>query len=60
VRTARFQPAFAGLILAQTAGHTLWSLLEGGYTPGVATAPMLLLGAGYLGSHLKQENRLPA
>lgn len=24
-------------------GHPLWSLLQGGYTPGLATAPLLLL-----------------
>jgi hypothetical protein len=24
-------------------GHPLWSLRQGGYTPGVATAPLLLL-----------------
>ena len=41
-------------------GHTLWSLLRGGYTPGVATAPVLLLVAGYLGYQLKQEDTLPA
>jgi Protein of unknown function with HXXEE motif len=42
-----------------SAGHILWSLLRGGYTPGVATAPVLLLAAGYLGCQLKQE-QLPA
>ncbi|MEX2110615.1 MAG: HXXEE domain-containing protein [Gemmatimonadaceae bacterium] len=29
-------------------GHPLWSLREGGYTPGVATAPVLLVLALYL------------
>lgn len=29
-------------------GHPLWSLRQGGYTPGVATAPLLLLLAVYL------------
>ena len=28
--------------------HPLWSLREGGYTPGLATAPVLLLLAIYL------------
>jgi hypothetical protein len=37
-------------------GHTFWSLLRGGYTPGVATAPVLLLLAGYLGYRLGQED----
>jgi hypothetical protein len=41
-------------------GHTLWSLLRGGYTPGVATAPVLLLVAGYLGYQLTQDDTLPA
>ena len=39
-------------------GHTLWSLLRGGYTPGVATAPVLLLLAGYLGYRLGRRTRL--
>jgi hypothetical protein len=29
-------------------GHPLWSLSQGGYTPGVATAPLLLALALYL------------
>lgn len=29
-------------------GHPLWSLLEGTYTPGVVTAPILLILALYL------------
>jgi hypothetical protein len=29
-------------------GHPLWSVLQGGYTPGVATAPILLVLAVYL------------
>jgi hypothetical protein len=29
-------------------GHPLWSLRQGGYTPGVATAPLLLILAGTL------------
>ena len=29
-------------------GHPLWSLMQGGYTPGVATAPLLLSLAAYL------------
>lgn len=45
---------------SEDGGHTLWSLLRGGYTPGVATAPVLLLVAGYLGYQLKQEDTLPA
>ena len=33
-------------------GHPLWSIWQGGYTPGVVTAPMLLLAAGFLGVQL--------
>lgn len=33
-------------------GHPLWSLRQGGYTPGVITAPILLVVALYLGSQL--------
>jgi len=33
-------------------GHCLWSLRQGGYTPGVATAPVLLVLALYLGRQL--------
>ena len=34
-------------------GHLLWSLREGTYTPGVATAPVLLVLALYLGRQLR-------
>jgi hypothetical protein len=34
-------------------GHPLWSLRMGGYTPGVATAPVLLVIAVYLGRQLQ-------
>lgn len=33
--------------------HPLWSLRIGGYTPGVATAPLLLVTALYLGRQLR-------
>jgi hypothetical protein len=33
--------------------HPLWTLREGGYTPGVATAPILLALALYLGYQLR-------
>src|SRR5688572_28644189 len=33
-------------------GHPLWSLRQGGYTPGVITAPILLVVALYLGAQL--------
>jgi hypothetical protein len=34
-------------------GHPLWSLRIGGYTPGAATAPVLLVVALYLGRQLR-------
>jgi hypothetical protein len=37
-------------------GHPLWSLGQGGYTPGVATAPLLLILAIYTAT---QVPRLP-
>ncbi len=38
-------------------GHPFWSLRMGGYTPGVATAPMLLVIALYLGRQLRTSAR---
>jgi hypothetical protein len=38
-------------------GHPLWSLWMGGYTPGVATAPVLLVIAVYLGRQLQAVAR---
>lgn len=35
-------------------GHPLWSLRQGGYTPGVITAPILLVVALYLGTQLRK------
>ena len=37
-------------------GHPLWSLREGGYTPGLATAPVLLVLAVYLAYQLRRAN----
>src|SRR5262245_25627640 len=36
--------------------HPLWSLREGGYTPGVATAPALLFLAIYLAIQLRRRS----
>ncbi|MEX2180340.1 MAG: HXXEE domain-containing protein [Gemmatimonadaceae bacterium] len=36
-------------------GHPLWSMRQGGYTPGVATAPLLLVLALYLAVQLMQR-----
>ena len=38
-------------------GHPAWSLRQGGYTPGVLTAPVLLVLALYLGSELRRTQR---
>jgi hypothetical protein len=38
-------------------GHSLWTLRQGGYTPGVATAPVLLVLAIYLARELRQVVR---
>ena len=39
--------------------HPLWSLREGGYTPGFATAPILLLLAVYLAHQLRRAAHEP-
>lgn len=36
-------------------GHPLWTLVQRGYTPGVATAPVLLVLALYLAMQLRQS-----
>jgi hypothetical protein len=41
-------------------GHPLWTLREGGYTPGVGTAPALLALAVYLGDQLRNVPRHPS
>jgi hypothetical protein len=38
-------------------GHSLWAVRQGGYTPGVGTAPVLLVLAIYLARHLRQVDR---
>ena len=37
-------------------GHPLWSLRQGGYTPGVITAPILLVLALYLSAQLRKAS----
>lgn len=39
------------------AGHLFWSLLQGGYTPGVLTAPVLLALALYLAYRMRNRAR---
>jgi len=38
-------------------GHPAWSVRQGGYTPGVITAPMLLVLAVYLAFQLRHHPR---
>lgn len=35
-------------------GHSLWTLRQGSYTPGVATAPVLFVSAVYLARQLRR------
>ncbi len=45
---------WAGIELINGIGHPLWSFAQRGYTPGVATAPVLLVLALYLASQLRK------
>ncbi len=38
-------------------GHPAWSIRQGGYTPGLVTAPVLLVLALYLASQLRRPAR---
>ncbi len=38
-----FMSLWIGIELVNGIGHPLWSLVQRGYTPGVATAPLLLV-----------------
>lgn len=40
-------------------GHPVWSIRQGGYTPGVATAPLLLILALYLAHQLRRLHQSP-
>ncbi len=46
--------------LVNGVGHPLWSLSERGYTPGVATAPVLLILAVYLARQLRAPAQSPS
>lgn len=57
-------PSAAGLIwlwiVVETingVGHPVWALLQGGYAPGVLTAPLLLVISLYLGFQLRRRGR---
>jgi hypothetical protein len=45
--------AWVGIELVNGIGHPLWSLRQGGYTPGVATAPLLLVLALWLAREVR-------
>ena len=47
---------WAVLEIVNGIGHLLWSIREGGYTPGLATAPVLLVLAVYLAYQLRRAN----
>ena len=47
---------WAVLEIVDGMGHPLWSLREDGYTPGLATAPVLLALAVYLAYQLRRAN----
>jgi hypothetical protein len=56
-RTARAVALGWALVeLVNGLGHPLWSLRQAGYTPGVATAPILLILAGTLLAQMRAPN----
>ena len=44
---------WVGVEVINGIGHPLWTLRQGRYTPGVATAPLLLVLAVYLALQLR-------
>jgi hypothetical protein len=51
---------WVGIELVNGVGHPLWSLRELRYTPGVATAPVLLLLALYVARQLRAGRASPS
>ena len=49
-----------GIELVNGVGHPLWSVRESGYTPGVATAPVLLALALYLARLMRESSKSAA
>lgn len=49
-----FMSGWTAVELANGIVHPSWSVLQGGYTPGVATAPLLFVIAVYLARQLRQ------
>jgi hypothetical protein len=50
---AAFVWAWVAIELVNGVGHPLWSFVQGGYTPGAATAPILLVLALILSRRLR-------
>jgi hypothetical protein len=48
---------WVGLETINGVGHLAWTLRQGGYTPGVLTAPILIAVAVYLGIQLRRGGR---
>jgi hypothetical protein len=56
-----FASLWTGIELVNGIVHPLWSLRQGAYTPGVLTAPILLIVAVLLAREvLAEQRRLPA
>lgn len=51
---------WVGIELVNGIGHPLWSLSQRAYSPGVATAPLLLILALALARHLRADSLRPA
>ena len=49
--------AWVGVELVNGIGHPLWTVLQRRYTPGVATAPVLLVLAMFLAGQLRRVGR---
>ena len=56
----RFALGWIAIELVNGIGHPLWSLRQAGYTPGVATAPVLFALAVHLARHLPKANAIAA
>lgn len=57
---AAFAWLWVGIETINGVGHPAWTILQGGYTPGVLTAPVLLVLALYLAFRLRRAARPPA
>ena len=51
---------FVAALLVDGIGHPPWLLHEGGYTPGLATAPVLLVLAVHLAHQLRRAAHGPS